>query len=135
MFQLSLDYTKPLAYHYELAQQLQFLRERGVLIIGSGNIVHNLRLSMPKLMMNDNTPYDWAVEFDTWVKNKIDQRDFRSLVNYQQIGQAGALSVPTVDHYLPMLYSLGATDVKEPIKQVFEEVSYGGLSMRTFMAG
>ncbi|WP_245849655.1 4,5-DOPA-extradiol-dioxygenase [Hymenobacter crusticola] len=135
VFQLSLDYTKPLAYHFELAQQLQFLRERGVLIIGSGNIVHNLRLSVPKLMMNDNTPHDWAVEFDAWVKNKIDQRDFRSLVNYQQTGQAGALAVPTVDHYLPVLYSLGATEAKEPIKQVFEEVSYGGLSMRTFMAG
>ncbi|MCB2408719.1 4,5-DOPA dioxygenase extradiol [Hymenobacter lucidus] len=136
VFQLSLDVTKSMQQHFDLARQLQFLRERGVLIIGSGNIVHNLRQSMPKLMQGDATPYDWATEFDEWVKVKIDQRDFASLVNYQQAGGSSAqLSVPTTDHYLPVLYSLGLADKDENIVHTFEEVSYGGLSMRTFMAG
>ncbi|UOQ71357.1 4,5-DOPA-extradiol-dioxygenase [Hymenobacter cellulosilyticus] len=136
VFQLSLDATKSMQQHFDLARQLRFLRDRGVLIIGSGNIVHNLRQSMPKLMMGDATPYDWATEFDEWVKAKIDQRDFASLVNYQKLaGGSGQLSVPTTDHYLPVLYSLGLADPDENIAHTFEEVSYGGLSMRTFMAG
>ncbi|MCB2377172.1 4,5-DOPA dioxygenase extradiol [Hymenobacter sp. BT635] len=136
VFQLSLDVTKSMQQHFDLARQLRFLRDRGVLIIGSGNIVHNLRQSMPKLMQGDATPYAWATEFDEWVKAKIDQRDFASLVKYQQLGGAsGQLAVPTTDHYLPVLYSLGLADEEEDITHTFEEVSYGGLSMRTFMAG
>ncbi|WP_167851966.1 dioxygenase family protein [Hymenobacter elongatus] len=135
MFQLSLDVAKSMREHFDLARQLRFLRERGVLIVGSGHIVHNLRQSMPKLMMGDATPYDWATEFDEWVKAKIDQRDFASLVKYQQAGPSGPLSVPTTDHYLPVLYSLGLAEEDEPITHTFEEVSYGGLSMRTFMVG
>lgn len=135
VFEMSIDYNQPMQYHLDLAQQLRSLREKGVLIIGSGNIVHNLRMSMPKFQMSDATPYDWAIEFDAWVKGKIDGGDYAALCNYEQIGNAGKLSVPTPDHYIPMLYTLGLANDKEPVKQVYEEVSYGGISMRTFQVG
>jgi 4,5-DOPA dioxygenase extradiol len=135
VFQMSIDYYQPMQYHLDLAAQLRSLREKGVLVIGSGNIVHNLRMSVPKLQQGDNTAYDWATEFDTWVKNKIAAGDYSALANYEQIGSAGKLSVPTTDHYIPMLYSLGLADGKEEVKQVYESVEYGGLSMRTFQVG
>ncbi|KAA9327733.1 4,5-DOPA dioxygenase extradiol [Hymenobacter busanensis] len=135
VFQLSLDFYKTPEQHFALAAQLQKLRERGVLIIGSGNVVHNLRQSMPKLMAGDATPYDWATEFDEWVKTRIDQRDFRSLFDVQKAGASGPLAVPTPDHYWPLLYTLALADKDEPITHAFEEVSFGGLSMRTLAVG
>ena len=135
VFQMSIDYYQPLQYHLDLAKQLQSLREKGVLIVGSGNIVHNLRMSMERLRTGDARPFDWAVEFDTWVNEKIAGRDFQSLVTYEKAGEAGKLSVPTVDHYVPMLYSLGLAGEKEDISQVYEEVTMGGISMRTFQVG
>lgn len=135
VFQLSIDYYQPMSYHFDLAKQLQLLREKGVLIIGSGNIVHNLRMSMARLQTGDTRPYEWATEFDTWVNEKIAGRDFQSLVTYEKAGEAGKLSVPTVDHYVPMLYSLGLAGEKEDISQVYEEVTFGGISMRTFQVG
>jgi 4,5-DOPA dioxygenase extradiol len=135
VLQLSLDYTKPLAWHFDFARQLRFLRERGVLLIGSGNIVHNTRLSVPKLRAGDTSPFAWATEFDEWVKQQLDQRDFQRLVAYQQAGNSGALAVPTPDHYLPLLYSAGLAQPDEPVSYAHEEVSFGGLSMRTFQIG
>jgi len=135
VFQLSIDYHQPMQYHFDLARQLQALREKGVLIIGSGNIVHNLRLSMGSLQRNDPKPFDWAVQFDTWVKEKLTTGDFKSLLNYESQGEAGRLSVPTPDHYIPLLYTLGLTSEKDEIRQTYEEVTFGGISMRTFQAG
>ncbi|WP_207895942.1 4,5-DOPA dioxygenase extradiol [Hymenobacter gummosus] len=135
VFQLSLDVHKSPAQHFALARQLQELRRRGVLIIGSGNVVHNLRLSMQKLMAGDASAYDWAVEFDEWVKTRIDQRDFTALFDVQKAGASGPLAVPTPDHYWPLLYSLALADRDEPIHHAFEEVSFGGLSMRTVAIG
>jgi 4,5-DOPA dioxygenase extradiol len=135
VLQLSLDYTKPLAWHFEFARQLRFLRERGVLLIGSGNIVHNLGLSISKLRAGDASPFTWATEFDEWVKNKLDQRDLQGLVTYQRAGASGPLAVPTLDHYLPLLYSAGLAQPDEEIAHTYEEVSFGGLSMRTFQVG
>ena len=135
VFQMSIDYHQPLQYHLDLAKELRALREKGVLVIGSGNIVHNLRMSMSRFQTGESAPYDWAVEFDTWVAGKIAAGDYAALTNYEQIGNAGKLSVPTPDHYIPMLYTLGLADDKEAVKQVYEEVSYGGISMRTFQVG
>ncbi len=135
VFQMSIDYHRPLQYHLELAKELRSLREKGVLIIGSGNIVHNLRLSVPRFQSNDSRPFDWATEFDQWTLSKIQQRDFQSLTNYELAGTSGKLSVPTVDHYVPLLYSLGLADAKEDIRQTYEEVTFGGISMRTFQIG
>jgi 4,5-DOPA dioxygenase extradiol len=135
VLQLSLDYTKPLAWHFTFAKQLRFLRERGVLLIGSGNIVHNTRLSVPKLRVGDNSPFAWATEFDEWVKRKLDQRAFQDLVAYQQAGISGQLAVPTPDHYLPLLYCVGLALPDEAVSYAHEEVAFGGLSMRTFQVG
>ncbi|UOR06419.1 4,5-DOPA dioxygenase extradiol [Hymenobacter aerilatus] len=135
VFQLSIDYGRPLTFHAELARQLQFLRRRGVLVVGSGNIVHNLRQSMPHFMHNNPAPHAWAVEFDAWAKQKINQRDLLALAHYQQAGAAGPLAVPTPDHYIPMLYSLALAEADDDIRHAFEEVSFGGMSMRTFVVG
>lgn len=135
VFQMSIDYYASMEKHFELAQQLRSLRNKGVLIIGSGNIVHNLSMSMPKFMHNDSKPFEWAIEFDEWVKQKIAQRDFKTLFDYEKAGSSGKLAVPTTDHYIPMIYSLGFAEDKEEIITVYEEVSFGGMSMRTFKIG
>jgi len=131
VFEMSIDYYKPMQYHYDLAQQLKSLRDKGVLIIGSGNIVHNLRLYFSK---QDAQPFDWAVEFDGWVKDRINRHDFQALVNYEKQGSAGKLAVPTVDHYVPMLYSLALADKNEEIKFTYEE-NISAISMRAFKIG
>ena len=131
VYQLSIDYHKPMQYHFDMSQRLKPLREKGVLIIGSGNIVHNLRLWFSQ---TGSEPFDWAVEFDEWVKNKIIERDFQSLINYENQGKAADLSVPTVDHYVPLLYCLGLVDDNESIVFTHEEV-IGSMSMRSFRIG
>jgi 4,5-DOPA dioxygenase extradiol len=135
VLQVSIDYAKSLAWHFDFAKQLRFLRERGVLVMGSGNIVHNLRASMPRFMNQDARPFDWAIEFDQWVGDKLTSGDYRALIDYQQAGASGPLAVPTLDHYLPMLYTLGLAGKDEPLRQLYEEVSFGGMSMRTFAVG
>ena len=132
VFQLSIDYYKPMQYHFDLAARLKKLREKGVLIIGSGNIVHNLQMFFAR--PNDMTPYDWTLEFDAWVKNKIIAKDFQSLIEYEKQGKPAQLSVPTVDHYVPMIYSLGLSDPKETIRFTNEE-TLGSISMRAFRVG
>lgn len=134
-FQMSIDWGKPMSYHYQLAATLKSLRNKGVLIVGSGNIVHNLGMSMRRFAEGNAAPYDWAVEFDSWVKNKLVAGDFASLADYESAGTAGKLSVPTPDHYIPMLYSLGLADKSEKLSQVYESVEFGGISMRCFMIG
>ncbi len=110
IFQLSLDVQQPAAYHYALAQQLAFLRRRGVLIVGSGNIVHNLQM-----LQRNGRVYDWAVEFDTMVKERLEAHDDQALIAYEQFGQAARLAVPTNDHYLPLLYTLGLRDPQDTL--------------------
>lgn len=131
VFQLSIDYNKSMEYHFELARKLNKLRELGILVIGSGNIVHNLRLIFSNA---DNAPYDWAVEFDEIVKDRINNRDFDSLIHYEKYGKAGQLSVPTVDHYVPLMYSLALADDDDEISFTYEEV-FSSLSMRCLRIG
>jgi 4,5-DOPA dioxygenase extradiol len=135
VFQMSIDWGRSMEYHFELAQKLQSLREKGILIIGSGNIVHNLQLSMPKLWSDDQTPYDWAIEFDEWAKKQIESGDFKSLIRYETAGTSAQMAVPTADHYIPLLYSLGAAKPSEAVKQFYESVEYGGISMRCLQLG
>jgi 4,5-DOPA dioxygenase extradiol len=129
-FQLSIDYYKPAAYHFELAKQLGYLRNKGVLIIGSGNIVHNLGMVD---FRNANGGYDWAAEFDSKVKELLDKGDFKSLVEYEKLGKSAILSIPTNDHYLPMLYPLGLTLEKESVSYLYEGLEAGSISMRSFV--
>lgn len=130
VFQMSIDYSQPASYHYELGSMLKKMREKGVLIIGSGNIVHNLGI----LDWNsiDAKPFDWAVEFDELVKKQLNNLDFKSLVNYQQYGRLAQMAIPSNDHYLPMIYILGLSDSSEQIKYLYEGIQYGSISMRCF---
>lgn len=131
VFQLSIDYYKPMQYHFDLAKRLASLREKGVLIISSGNIVHNLR----KFFENpDAKSFEWTIEFDNWVKEKINARDFQSLIDYEKHGTSAKLSVPTVDHYVPMIYSLALADKKDDIHYTNEE-TIASISMRAFRIG
>jgi 4,5-DOPA dioxygenase extradiol len=132
--ELSIDMTKPLDYHWDLARQLYRLRKQGVLIIGSGNIVHNLELSMLKMATLSKKPYHWAVEFDQWVKERIDARDVASLFLFQRLGKIATLAVPTSDHYIPLLYSLALAEQNDPITYTYEEV-IAGVSMRCLRIG
>jgi 4,5-DOPA dioxygenase extradiol len=133
VFQMSIDYAKPASYHFKLASELRALRNKGVLIIGSGNIVHNLRQADFHNM--EANPYDWAKEFDEISKNKILSREFSDLINYEKLGQSALLSVPTPDHYFPMIYSLGLVDKKDEVRFTFEEIQNASVSMRCFEVG
>ncbi|MEN0053261.1 MAG: 4,5-DOPA dioxygenase extradiol [Mucilaginibacter sp.] len=133
VFELSIDYTLQPHQHFALGAQLKSLRERGVLIICSGNIVHNLRLT--DWYNIDAAPYEWNLEFDEQVKRHLDNRNFEGLVNYHQMGRPAMLAVPTNDHYLPMLYSLGMIDKDELITHIYEGYQYASMSMRCFRIG
>lgn len=128
VYQLSLDYSKPPAYHYELAQELKALREKGVLIIGSGNLVHNLRT----LQMN-HSPYDWAIEFDSTITGFIDDRNFMGAVNFLELGNLARLAHPTHDHYLPLIYSLALADSSSQITYFNEDFDLASISMKSFI--
>ncbi len=131
--QLSIDMSEPPAFHLELGKILKSLREQGVLIVGSGNIVHNLRqVDWSK----QSQGFDWALEFDHWVKGQIEKRDFQSLATDFMKTTAGRNSVPTPDHYYPLLYVLGAADVqKDELKFEFEGYDMGSISMRCLSLG
>lgn len=131
VFQLSIDFYQSMQYHFDLASRLKHLREQGVLVIGSGNIVHNLSLVFSK---EDNSPFEWATEFDEIVKNSINNRDFQSLVNYEKFGRVANLAIPTVDHYVPLLYALGLAEAEDEITYTYEEV-FTSLSMRCIKIG
>lgn len=132
VFQLSIDYAKPPQFHYDLARELRSLRDRGVLILGSGNIVHNLR----RISWEENDPHtpDWAQEFDAWAKSKLESGDHQSLVDYPTLGAAARLSVPTNDHYLPLLYTLGTLTKNETIAFTYEGFQNSSISMRSLQS-
>jgi 4,5-DOPA dioxygenase extradiol len=130
VFQMSIDYTKPAEYHYNLAKELKELRKKGVLILGSGNIVHNLRYAN---LSTSATAYDWAIEFDEQSKSLIDAGDHHSLVHYEKLGKAAQLSIPTPEHYLPLLYVLGLQEEHECVEFFNEEMAFGSGSMRSLL--
>ena len=131
VFQLSIDYKKPPQWHFDLAKELKLLREKSVLIIGSGNIVHNLYM----VDFSDNAKaFPWAVEFDELVKTKLINKDFDSLIDYKNLGNP-YLAVPANDHYLPMMYTLGLADKNEELKFIYEEIQNATISMRSFIIG
>lgn len=113
VLQLSIDYSKPPQYHYDLAKQLASLRKKGVLIIGSGNMVHNLRMIAWNKINEPNYGFDWAIEMDQIFKDKISDKDHKALINYETLNKASKLAIPTPDHYYPLLYTLGLQDAKD----------------------
>lgn len=130
VFQLSIDYNQPGAYHYAVGQELAALREKGVLIIGSGNIVHNLRATVRGAPEGLMAARDWAQQFDDVVKQALQERNDSALVQYQQLHASSAMAVPTPDHYWPFLYALGAGKSRSAPTQVFAGFQSGTISMR-----
>lgn len=134
VIQLSLDYTLSPRQHYELAKQLSKLRDKGVLIIGSGNLVHNLRqVAWDK--MNEYYAYDWAAEADQKMKQWILNGDHESLVNFEKQGRAFDLAIPTPEHYLPLLYTLGLKGKKEEVMLFNDKPLAGSLTMTSVKIG
>lgn len=127
--QLSIDYTKPASYHYELAKQLSSLRKKGVLIIGSGNIIHNLGLVDFKNMDKDNYGYDWAIESRQKINNWLLDGNFEPIIHFEKQGAAIQLAVPTPDHYLPLIYALGLKEKSEQLSLFNDKLLAGSLSM------
>ncbi|WP_052308949.1 4,5-DOPA-extradiol-dioxygenase [Runella slithyformis] len=132
VLQLSIDYTKPPRYHYELAKELAALRKKGVLIIGSGNMVHNLRIL--NWQWNDKG-YDWAIEMNDTFKSLISTNNHAALINYEGLGQAAKLSIPTPEHYLPLLYILGLKEEKEKVGFFNDKTLMGSISMTSVKVG
>ncbi len=128
--QLSLNRSLTPQQHYDLARQLRPLRDQGVLILGSGNAVHNLRI-----MRWGDSAYEWAEEFDRRVKGWIETRDHDALVHYERAGKEASLSIPTNEHYLPLLYALALQERDEPVRFFAEGVTLGSISMRSVLIG
>src|SRR5665213_428698 len=132
VLQLSIDYTKPPQYHYDLARELYELRKKGVLIIGSGNMVHNLRMvSWSK--MNENYGYDWALQMNDTFKELILNGDHKPLINYESLGAESRLAIPTPEHYLPLLYSLGLKGSNDSISFFNDKAMAGSLTMTSVL--
>jgi 4,5-DOPA dioxygenase extradiol len=135
VLQLSIDYHQPPAYHFEMAQYLQKLRKKGVLIVGSGNIVHNLGKVAWDKMGEADFAYDWARESNELMKQKILSRDFKALIDYKNLGTSTQLAIPTPDHYYPLLYALGLAQPNEELTLFNDYAVAGSLTMTSVGIG
>jgi 4,5-DOPA dioxygenase extradiol len=131
--QLSIDKSKPASHHYEIGRMLAPLRDENILIIGSGNLVHNLRTYAWGRDMPD--PYDWAVRFEREAKEMILADQIKSLLSYETLGPDAALAIPTPDHYLPLLYTLATRQQGEPVSFPVEGIEGGSISMLAVQVG
>ena len=129
VFQLSIDYYQTPQYHYDLAIQLIELRKKGVMIIGSGNIVHNLRM----IDFEGKRKFDWAYEFDEKIKNFIEDGNDNGVINYHKLGSIADMAVPTNDHYLPLIYSLAVKGRKDEVTFFNDKMDAGSISMRSLL--
>jgi len=133
VLQLSIDYTKGPQYHYDLAKELLALRKKGVLIIGSGNMVHNL--GMISWDMINGGGYDWAIQMNDTFKKNILSHNHQALIQYEKLGREGGLAIPTPEHYLPLIYTLGLQTDKEEAT-IFNDKAIGGsLTMTSVRIG
>ncbi len=135
VIQLSIDYTKNADYHYELAKNLQKLRERGILIIGSGNVVHNLRMLDFSQIDTVGFGYDWAKEAQEKTNEWILDGNFKNLLEYDKQGRFLQLAVPTPDHFLPLIYTLGLKEKTDAVQLFNDELLGGSLSMTSVLIG
>ena len=130
VFQLSIDVARSHRAHYELAEALKPLREKGVLVIGSGNIVHNLgRIAWDPTV----PPYAWADEFDQRAKLLLESGNHDALVDYEKLGDTATLAIPTPEHYWPLLYTLGLKDKTDAVSFPVEGIAHGSISMRAVL--
>ena len=135
VIQMSLDYGQAPQYHFELAKELAALRNKGVLIIGSGNMVHNLRMVAWDKINEPEYGYDWAIQANDKFKTLIESGDFKSLTNYTNLGREVQLAVPTPDHYLPLLYSLALKENNESVSFFNDKPVMGSLTMTSVKIG
>lgn len=135
VLQLSIDYTKDARYHYELGKELNSLRKKGVLIMGSGNMVHNLGMVAWDKLNEKEYAYDWTTKMNSKFKQLIQDGDHQSLINYAALGREAMLAIPTPEHYLPLLYTLGLKDKKDEVS-FFNDTAVGGsLTMTSVKLG
>jgi 4,5-DOPA dioxygenase extradiol len=135
VLQLSIDYYKPAAYHYELAKQLLSLRKKGVLIIGSGNMVHNLRMVAWDKLNEPEYGFDWALEMNDIFKNKISNGFHKELIQYEKLHKAATLAIPTPDHYYPLLYILALQTDNDKVEFFNDKAVGGSLTMTSVKIG
>lgn len=129
IIQMSIDYTQGAQYHYELAKELAILRKKGVLIVGSGNMVHNLGMIAWDKLNTDSYGYDWAIEANEKMKQYILSGDHKQLINYHSQGKAWELAIPSPEHYLPLIYTLALKDDNEKISLFNDKAVAGSLTM------
>ena len=135
VLQLSIDYGRPPEYHYELAKEIASLRKKGVLIIGSGNMVHNLRMVDWRKLNEPNYGFDWAIEMNDIFKEKIADGNHKALIDYENLNKAAKLAIPTPDHYYPLLYNLGLQDNNDTISFFNDRLVGGSLNMTSVKIG
>jgi 4,5-DOPA dioxygenase extradiol len=135
ILQLSIDLTKDSRYHYELASELSALRKKGVLIIGSGNMVHNLGMVDWQRLNDDEYAFDWAAEMNSTFKDLILHGEHDKLVDYHKLGKGAMLAIPTPEHYLPLIYTLGLKDSKDDIEFFNDKAVGGSLTMTSVKFG
>ena len=135
VLQLSIDYTKGPQYHYDLAKELYALRKKGVLIIGSGNMVHNLRMVAWDKLNDGEYAYDWAKNINEKFKSLIQDGDHQPLINYSVLGKEALLAIPTVEHYLPLMYTLGLKGNKDGVSFFNDKAVGGSLTMTSVKLG
>lgn len=133
--QISIDYSKDSQWHFDFARKLSQLREKGVLFVGSGNIVHNLGLVDFKNFDKDNYGFDWAFEAREKINNLLMNNDLKSLINYDTLGKPVQLAIPTPEHYLPLIYALGLKNNNEPATFFNDKMVAGSLSMTSVKFG
>jgi 4,5-DOPA dioxygenase extradiol len=127
--QLSIDYTKDAKYHYDLAKKLYSLRNKGILIIGSGNIIHNLGLVDFRNFDKDNYGYDWAIEARATINSYLLDGNFQPLIDFEKQNKSFQLAIPTPEHYFPLIYTLGLKDKKDNLSLFNDKLLAGSLSM------
>jgi 4,5-DOPA dioxygenase extradiol len=134
VIQLSIDYYQPPQYHYDLAKELAVLRKKGVLIIGSGNMVHNLRM-IKMNGQNENFGFDWAIEMNEIFKKKILSKNHKALIDFPNLGKAAQLAIPSPDHYYPLLYILGMQEKNENAQIFNDKAVMGSITMTSLKIG
>ncbi len=135
VLQLSIDYTQGPQYHYELAKELYALRKKGVLIIGSGNMVHNLRMIAWDKMQEPGYGYDWALKMNDQFKDLISTGNYQPLLNYETMGREAQLAIPTPEHYLTLMYSLGVSGGNDQVSFFNDKAVAGSLTMTSVKFG
>ena len=135
VLQLSIDYTKGPQYHYDLAKELYALRKKGLLIMGSGNMVHNLRLVAWDKLNQEAYGYDWALQLNDKFKEKIASGNYSDLIHYERLGPEAKLAIPTPEHYLPLLYTLGLKGEKDAVSFFNDKAVGGSLTMTSVRLG